>query len=104
MPRTHIPYPPEFRQQIVDLVRAGRKPTELAKEFGCSSQSIQSWVAEAALAAGEPQPNANEPLNDAERVELTRLRREVQQLKTERDILAKATAWFAGRNGKSTSS
>ena len=103
MPRTHPPYPPEFRQQIVELVRAGRKPTELAREFGCSSQSIQGWVAEAALAAGE-QPDANAPLTDAEREELTRLRREVQQLKTERDILAKATAWFAGRNGKSTSS
>ena len=103
MPRTHPPYPPEFRQQIVELVRAGRNATELAREFGCSSQSIQGWVAETALAAGE-QPDANAPLTDAEREELTRLRREVQQLKTERDILAKATAWFAGRNGKSTSS
>ena len=104
MPRTHAPYPPEFRQQIVELVRAGRKPFELAREFGCSPQSIHLWVAEANLAAGEPQLDANAPLSDGEREELTRLRREVQQLKTERDILAKATAWFAGRNGKSTSS
>jgi transposase len=103
MPRTHTPYPPEFRQQIVELVRAGRKPFELAREFGCSPQSIHLWVAEANVAAGE-QPDANEPLSDRERAELTRLRKEVQQLKTERDILAKATAWFAGRNGKSTSS
>jgi transposase len=104
MPRTHAPYPPEFRQQVVELVRAGRKPGELAREFGCSSQSIQSWVAEAALATGEPPSDPHEPLGHGERQELTRLRREVQQLKTERDILAKATAWFAGRNGKSTSS
>lgn len=104
MPRTHAPYPPEFRQQMVELVRAGRKPFELAREFGCSPQSIHLWVAEANLAAGEPQPGSNESLTDAERAELGRLRREVQQLKTERDILAKATAWFAGRNGKSTSS
>jgi transposase len=104
MPRTHAPYPPEFRQQIVELVRAGRKPFELAREFGCSPQSIHLWVAKANLIAGEPQLDPNAPLSDAEREELTRLRREVQQLKTERDILAKATAWFAGRNGKSTSS
>jgi transposase len=104
MPRTHAPYPPEFRQQIVELVRAGRKPTELAREFGCSPQSIQGWVADAALAAGESQPGSNEPLSNAEREELTRLRRELQQVKTERDILAKATAWFAARNGKSTNS
>ena len=104
MPRTRAPYPPEFRQQIVELVRAGRKPFELAREFGCSPQSIHLWVADANLAAGEPQPDRTEPLTDAEREELTRLRKDVQQLKTERDILAKATAWFAGRNGKSTSS
>ena len=102
MPRTHAPYPPEFRQQIVELVRAGRKPFELARQFGCSPQSVHLWVAEANLAAGEPQSDSNEPLTDAERVELTRLRREVQQLKTERDILAKATAWFAARHDKTS--
>jgi transposase len=62
------------------------------------------WVAEANLAAGAPQSNRNEALNDVERAELNRLREEVLRLETERDILAKATAWFAGRNGKSTSS
>jgi transposase len=104
MPRTHAPYPPEFRRQIVELVRAGRKPFELAREFGCSPQSIHLWVAEATLAAGEPTPNTNEALNDAERAELKQLRQAVLRLETERDILAKATAWFAGRNGKSTNS
>ena len=104
MPRTHAPYAPEFKRQIVELVRVGRKPFELAREFGCSPQSIHLWVAEANLAAREPQLKTNEALNDAERAELTRLREEVLRLETERDILAKATAWFAGRNGKSTSS
>jgi transposase-like protein len=41
-------------------------------------------------------------LNSAEREELARLRRENRQLKTERDILAKATAWFAGKDGKTS--
>ena len=40
MPRTRPPYAPEFRQKMVDLVRAGRKPGELAEEFGCTAQSI----------------------------------------------------------------
>ena len=104
MSRTHAPYPPEFRRQIVELVRAGRKPFELAREFGCSPQSIHLWVAEANLASGEGQATTNEPLNDTERAELKRLREQVLRLETERDILAKATAWFAGRNGKSTNS
>lgn len=37
-------YPPEFRQQIVELIIAGRDPKELAKEFGCRVTSIQSWM------------------------------------------------------------
>ena len=46
-------YPDAFRQQMVDLVHAGRKPSELAKEFGCHETSILSWVtrAQAALPA-----------------------------------------------------
>jgi transposase len=41
------PYPPEFRQQMVELVKAGRRPSELAKEFGCRETSITGWVARA---------------------------------------------------------
>lgn len=40
-------YAPEFRQQMVGLVRAGRKPSELAKEFGCHDTSIGAWVRQA---------------------------------------------------------
>ena len=47
MPQTHPPYPPEFRQQMVALVRAGRPPGELAKEFEPSGQTIRNWVAQA---------------------------------------------------------
>ena len=45
MPKSHPPYPAEFRQQMVKLVRAGRIPEELAREFGCNGQSIRNWVA-----------------------------------------------------------
>lgn len=103
MPRTHPPYPSEFRHQMVELVRTGRQPVELAREFRCSAQAIRNWTAQAALDNGKPGPR-NDGLTRAEREELTRLRRQVRQLQMERDILAKATAWFAGRNGSSSNS
>jgi transposase len=98
MPKSHPPYPAEFRQQMIELVRAGRSPVELAGEFGCSDQTIRNWVAQSAIDGGKPIPG-KEGLSTTEREELTRLRRQVRQLQTERDILAKATAWFAGKNG-----
>src|SRR5271163_4036558 len=47
MPRTRPPYSPEFRRQMVDLVRAGRNPDDLAREFEPSGHSIGAWVAQA---------------------------------------------------------
>jgi transposase len=91
MPRTRKPYPPEFRQQMVELVRAGRTPEELSREFEPTAQSISNWVAQADRDAGK----RKDGLTSAEREELARLRREVRQLKVERDILTKAAAWFA---------
>ena len=51
MPKSRPPYPPEFREQIVELVRAGRNPSELAREFQCSVQTIRNWVGQAAADA-----------------------------------------------------
>jgi transposase len=99
MSRGRVPYPPEFRRQMIELVQAGKTPTQLAREFHCSAQTIANWVAQAARDAGKPLPG-KEGLTSAEREELVRLRRQVRQLQTERDILAKATAWFAARNDK----
>ena len=103
MPKSHPPYPPEFRQQMLELVRAGRNPNALAREFECSAQAIRNWIAQEAIDAGTPLPG-KDGLSSAEREELARLRRQVRQLQMERDILAKATAWFAGRNGSSSNS
>jgi transposase len=92
MPKARtVPYPAEFRQKIVDLVRAGRSPSELAKEFEPSEQTIRNWVAQADANEGK----RKDVLSNAERDELVKLRRENRQLKTEREILSKATAWFA---------
>jgi len=91
MPMSHPPYSPEFRQRIVELVRKGRTPEELARQFEPSAQAIRNWVKQTALDVGE----RTDGLTTAERDELRRLRREVRQLREERAILSKAAAWFA---------
>ena len=97
MSKVRPPYPAEFRRQMVELVRAGRSPTQLSREFGVTAQSITNWVGQAAIDEGKPLPG-KEGLTTAEREELVRLRRQLRQVQMERDILAKATAWFAGRS------
>jgi transposase len=98
MPRTRKPYPPEFRQQMVDLVRTGRTPEELSREFEPTAQSISNWVAQADRDGGR----RRDGLTTVEREELTKLRRENRQLKLEREILSKAAAWFAQENAPNT--
>ena len=44
MPRTRQPYPPEFRQQMIELVKAGRTPEELSREFEPTAQTIHNWL------------------------------------------------------------
>ena len=91
MPKTHTPYPEEFRRRMVELVRAGRSPQQLAKEFEPSAQAISNWVKQADLDEG----HRGDGLTSTERDELQRLRRENKRLKEEREILKKAAAWFA---------
>ena len=93
---THTPrIPAEFRRQMVELVRAGRTPEELSREFEPSAQAIRNWVRQAERDEGRREDG----LTSAEREELARLRRENRQLRQERDILAKAAAWFARETG-----
>ena len=47
MSKPRPPYPAAFRQQMVEMVRAGRTPEELSREFEPSSQAIRTWVAQA---------------------------------------------------------
>jgi len=91
MGKTRKPYPPEFRRQMIELVRAGRAPEELAREFEPTAESIRNWVKQADRDEGR----RDDGLTSPEREELRRLRRENRQLKIEREILAKAAAWFA---------
>ena len=91
MPRTREPYPPDFRQQMIELVKAGRSPEELSREFERTAQTIHNWVRQIDIDAGV----RSDGLTSLEREELRRLRRENKQLRIEREILKKAAAWFA---------
>ena len=86
-----IRYTREFKQQMVGLVRSGRTPSALSKEFGPTPWSIALWVKQAERDAGK----GDGGLTSAEREELSRLRRENRELKEDRQILSKAAAWFA---------
>lgn len=87
-------YPVEFRVQLVELVRAGRTPEELAREFEPSAQTIRNWAVQAERDRGA----RTDGVTSAEQVELRKLRRENRQLKLER-VLSKAAAWFARETG-----
>ncbi len=95
MPRTRRPYPAEFRHRMVELVRAGRSPGSLAREFEPSAQAIRNWVRQADRDEGR----RADGLRTQERTELQRLRRENATLREEREILKKAAAWFARETG-----
>ena len=91
MPRTRNPYPAEFRDQIVSLARTGRSAESLAREFEPCVATIHGWIKQTDRDGG----SRSAGLTSDERDELRRLRRENRQLRQERDILAKAAAWFA---------
>lgn len=82
-------YPAAFRQQMVNLVRSGRSANDLAKEFEPTAQTVSAWVRQADRDEGR----RDDGLTSRERVELQR--RENKRLRQEREILAKAAAWFA---------
>jgi transposase len=80
---------------MIELVRSGRSIVELAKEFEPSEQTIRNWVQQADIDGGHRQDG----LSSDDKQELSRLRKENRRLQQERDILAKAVAWFARETG-----
>jgi transposase len=95
MPRPKPAYPREFRQKILDLVRAGRTISSLAQEFEPTETTIRNWIAQSERDAGV----RSDGLTTDERMELNQLRRENRALREEREILKKAAAWFAQESG-----
>ena len=107
MSKYRTAYAPEFRQQLVELVHAGRSANDVAKEFGLHATTVVKWVRLSPMGtpAAVPPPRSNVPqgpLNATERRELVELRRKLRQVQMERDILAKATAWFAGKSERAS--
>jgi transposase len=92
MPPTRPQYPPEFRAEAIRLVReGGRTPQQLAKDLGCTSETIRNWLKQAERDEG----HRSDGLTTPERDELRRLRAENRVLRMERDLLKKAAAFFA---------
>ena len=84
-------YGREFRDRMVELVRSGRSPEELEKQFDPTARTIRNWVSQADRDEGR----RADGLTTDDRRELERLRRENKRLKLEQEILSKAAAWFA---------
>lgn len=92
-------YPPEFRQQMVELVTLGKCPKQLSKEFGCHYTSIQTWC----RAAGVPirssqtiafaETSSVASLSANERQELLELRKKLKRVEMERDCQASPVNW-----------
>ena len=95
MPRTRPAYPDDFRREAVELLRAGRTPRELSQSLGVSEQTLRNWRRQDQIDRHE----RDDGITSDERDELTRLRRENERLRQERDLLKRAAAFFAAENG-----
>jgi len=91
MPKTHPPYPPEFKAEAVHLATSsGHTLSRVSRDLGISTETLRSWIRQTDVDAGRV-----EGLTSEERSELTVLRRRVRTLEIEREILKKAAAFFA---------
>ncbi len=91
-------FSPEFRAEAVKMVLDSggkRSPHSIAIELGIQPSTLREWVRKAKEAKGEVPPSR---LSVSERAELAELRREVRNLRMEREILKKAAAFFAREN------
>jgi len=90
-PRARRSFAPEFEAEVVELVRTSGSPiAEVARRMDLSETAVRAWVRQAEVDSGD-----REGLTSAEREELARLRKENRVLREERDILKRATAFFA---------
>ena len=91
-PRPRRSFTPEFKAEVVELVRQdGNTVASVARDLDLTETAVREWVKQADLDDGR----RGDGLTSSEREELARLRREVRVLREERDILKRATAFFA---------
>jgi transposase len=93
MTRGRADYTLEFKQEAARLVRAGQRQADVAASLGVSGQTLSNWVK--AEAAGKLSGGATVKPVSPEQMEISRLKAELSRVKMERDILKKATAYFA---------
>ena len=92
MPRPRRFFPPEDKAEVVELIRTtGKTVGQVARELDLTETAVRQWVRQADLDAG----HRSHGLTTAEGEELGRLRREVRELREEREILRKAAVFFA---------
>jgi transposase len=84
-------YPPEFRRKVLDLIDAGRKVTDIARDLGISRQTIYIWRKQHRIDQG-----LDPGLSSGERAELLAARRRIVQLETELKIARRATELLSG--------
>src|SRR5215211_8157901 len=85
-------FPPEYKGEVVELIRStGKTVGQVARELDLTETAVGEWVKRADLDAGR----RSDGLTTAEREELRRLRRENRELREEREILRKAAVFFA---------
>ena len=93
MTRKRRSFTPEYKAEVVGLVRDGGKAiSAVARDLGLTESAVRKWVA---LSDADGGRGDGKVLTTAEREELAQLRRENRQLRMEREILKKATAFFA---------
>jgi transposase len=97
MPRTRAAYPPEFRREAIQMVRSGRSFKDVSESLGCNEQTLWNWVRQDQLDRQE----RDDGLTSAERDELRELRRRVERLEQERDLLKRAAAFGARQTDQS---
>lgn len=95
MPPTRPPYPPEFKEEAIRLMRSSKKPVaQISRELDVAEQTLRNWRKQEEIDEGQ-----REGLTTDEKEELARLRRENKVLKQEKEVLRKATVFFAGEDG-----
>ncbi len=97
MPKSHAPYPPEFRREAVRLIRiSGKSLAQIGRELEVTTETLRQWLKQADIDDGL----RDNGLTTEETDEVRRLRREVKTLREEREILLKAAAFFAKETGQ----